>query len=197
MLKFFAFALGSTALVGFASQAAQPTSQSAAAAPNSAAIAHEAVSAHKPRYGSFGFDSTGLDKSVAPGDDFFNYANGTWVKNTPIPPDKARYGMFNVLDDLSKERTRQIIEDQAKDPNSRIGNAYLSFMDEAAVEAKGLAPLEPWLGEIRSLKSRSGLARLYAKAEEVGVPVPFRMFVAQDRKAPDSYILSMSQSGLE
>ena len=84
-----------------------------------------------------------MDRSVLPGDDFFEYANGTWIKDNHIPPDKSRYGMFNVLDDLSRERTRTIINEQSKDPNNRIGNAYSSFMDEQAIEAKGLMPLTP------------------------------------------------------
>ena len=69
-----------------------------------------------------------MDTSVAPGDDFYLYANGTWAKNTPIPADKSNYGTFTVLDDLSSERTREIIEEQAKDdPSSRIGDAYLEL----------------------------------------------------------------------
>jgi putative endopeptidase len=137
-----------------------------------------------------------MDRNVAPGDDFFTYANGTWATNTPIPPDKARYGMFNVLDDLSKERTRAIIEEQAKDPNSKIGNAYQSFMDTATIESKGLTPLDPWLNQVRGLKSKSDIAELYAQADEIGVSIPFRMFVSQDDKAPDNYILQMSQGGI-
>ncbi len=62
--------------------------------------------------------------TVAPGNNFYQYANGTWAKNTPIPADKSNYGMFTVLEDLSRERKHQIIEEQAKDPNSKIGNAY-------------------------------------------------------------------------
>jgi putative endopeptidase len=155
-----------------------------------------AAAASKPQYGTFGFDTAGMDRSVRPGDDFFAYANGTWAKNTPIPPDKARYGMFNVLDDLSKERTRQIIEQQAKDPNSKIGNAYLSFMDTAAVEAKGLAPLQPWLSRIRAMKSKAQLASLYAAADRLSVGIPYRMFVGQDRKASDRYVINVSQGGL-
>jgi putative endopeptidase len=183
MVRFIALALVSTALVG------------AAQAPV-AAVAPPEASAPRPEYGTFGFDTAGMDRSVAPGEDFFEYANGTWLKNTPIPADKARYGMFNVLDDLSKTRTRAIIEEQAKDPNSKIGNAYQSFMDEAAVEAKGLAPIDPWLNQIRSLKSKAGLAALYAHGEEIGVSPPFRMFVSQDDKAPDRYTLQMIQGGI-
>src|SRR5690348_8657938 len=117
----------------------------------------EAPPAPKPQYGLFGFDSAGMDTTAIPGDNFYQYGNGTWAKNTPIPADKSNYGMFTVLEDLSRERTRQIIEEQAKDPNSRIGAAYASFMDQAAVEAKGLAPFNPWLNQVRGLNGRSSL----------------------------------------
>jgi putative endopeptidase len=137
-----------------------------------------------------------MDRSVAPGDNFYLFANGTWAKNTPIPPDKSNYGMFTVLDDLSRERTRGLIEEQSKDPNSRIGAAYASFMDEGAIEAKGLAPFEPWLGEVRGLEARSGLADLYAKADRLSINGPFGMFVGQDDKAPEQYALNVFQSGL-
>jgi putative endopeptidase len=137
-----------------------------------------------------------MDPTIAPGDDFYGYANGTWDRNTQIPADKARYGMFNVLDDLSKERTRTIIEEQAKNPNSKIGNAYESFMDEQAIEAKGLKPLQPWLAQIHGTASKAQLAALYAKADRLGVGIPYRMFVGQDRKASDRYALNVSQGGL-
>ncbi len=152
--------------------------------------------APKPAYGTFGFDTAGMDTSVAPGNDFFGYASGNWERTTQIPADKARYGMFNVLDDLSKERTRTIIEEQAKQPGSKIGAAYSSFMNQAAIEAKGLAPLAPWLNEVRAIKSKSALDEIYAKADEIGIPGPFRMFVGQDDKAPENYILTMLQGGL-
>ena len=112
MVRVFALALAGTALVGCATQAPPPPPPVAEVVPEPAP-APLPPPAPKPTYGTFGFDSAGMDKNVAPGDDFFTYANGTWVKNTPIPPDKARYGMFNVLDDLSRERTRTIIEEQA------------------------------------------------------------------------------------
>jgi len=181
MVRFLAFALATTAVVGLSQVA------------DVAAVAQPAA---KPQYGTFGFDTAGMNKSVAPGDDFFEYANGTWVKNTPIPPDKARYGLFNVLDDLSKERTRGIIEEQTKDPNSKIGNAYLSFMDEAGVEAKGLAPFEPWLNQVRAVKTKNDLPKLYSAADRIGIGIPFRMFVGQDRKASDRYALNVSQGGI-
>jgi putative endopeptidase len=150
----------------------------------------------KPQYGTFGFDTAGMDRSVAPGDNFYQFANGTWAKNTPIPADKSNYGSFNVLDDLSRERTRGIIEEQAKDPSSRIGNAYASFMDTTAVEAKGLAPFDPWLNEVRGTATKKDLAKLYSDADRLGIGIPFNIFIGQDRKASDQYALNVLQGGL-
>lgn len=185
MVRLFAVALATTALAGSAMLALSETP----------AAAQEAQ-AGKPQYGAFGFDATGMDQNVAPGDDFYGYANGTWERNTQIPPDKARYGMFNVLDDLSKTRTRAIIEEQEKNPASKIGNAYASFMDQAAIEKKGLSPLEPWLNQIKGTASKAKLASLYAEADRLGVGIPYRMFVGQDRRASDRYALNVSQAGL-
>jgi putative endopeptidase len=185
MLRIIGFALASTVLAGPALNA-QTTSQSAV----------PAVPAAKPQYGTFGFDTAGMDKSVVPGDNFYRYANGTWAKNTPIPPDKSNYGSFNILDDLSRERTRGIIEAQVKDPNSKMGNAYATFLDTAAIESKGLTPLKPWLGEISAVNSRAQLAGLYAKARANGVQVPFALGVNQDAKNSSQYALHMYQSGL-
>ncbi|MEO6198680.1 MAG: M13-type metalloendopeptidase [Sphingomicrobium sp.] len=159
-------------------------------------VAPAAPVAPKPQYGNFGFDIAGIDSSVTPGNDFYDYANGAWAKNTPIPADKSNYGSFNILDDVSRERTRAIIEAEAKDPASRIGQAYGSFMDTSAIEAKGLTPLEPWLNQVRSLNSRIDLARFYANASRMGISGPLGFYVGQDDKAPDNYALFTVQSGL-
>jgi putative endopeptidase len=195
MVRVIAFLAATTALAGCAANTAAPAPAVPATA-EAAPTAPVAPPAPKPTYGTFGIDTGGMDQSVAAGDDFFEFANGTWAKKTEIPADKARYGMFNVLDDLSRERTRTIIEEQAKDPNSKIGNAYASFMDEAAIESKGLAPLEPWLSQVRAVKSKAALPKLYADADELGIGGPFRMFVGQDDKAPDQYTLNMIQGGI-
>ncbi|NUR45476.1 MAG: M13 family peptidase [Sphingomonas sp.] len=192
MFRVITLALATTALAACATQA--PPTPVAEVAP--LAAAPEAPPAPKPQYGAFGFDETGMDKSIQPGDSFYKYANGAWDARTEIPADKSNYGMFTTLDDLSRERTKQIIEQQASDPNSRIGAAYASFMDEAAVEAKGLAPFEPWLGQIRGVTSKSQLPTLFAEAAKLGIGTPFGGFVNQDDKAPDQYILNFFQAGL-
>jgi putative endopeptidase len=112
-----------------------------------------------------GIDMAGMDKSVAPGDDFNAYANGGWVKATPIPADKASYGIFAVLADETRARTRTLIQDASKATPAgnadfrKIGDYYASFMDEAAIESKGIAPLQPQLDAIAAIADRHALAR--------------------------------------
>ncbi|MEA3037676.1 MAG: putative endopeptidase, partial [Sphingomonadales bacterium] len=152
--------------------------------------------ADRPQIGAFGFDEAGMDRSVAPGDNFYQYANGTWARTTPIPPDKSNYGMFTLLDDLSRRRTREILDEAVKDPNSRIGNAYAAFLDEPSIEAKGLAPLDPWLNQIRGLRSKAGYAALVARSTRNSTGGPVVAFVGQDDKNPDQYALTVVQAGL-
>jgi len=195
MARIFALLTATTILAGCAAHdavappAVAPAAEAVPAAP-------PASPAPKPQYGTYGFDATGMDPSVAPGDNFYQFANGTWAKNTPIPADKSSYGSFNILDDLSRERTRDVIQEESKDPNSRIGSAYASFMDQSAIESKGLAPFDPWLDQVRSIKSKKGLPALYGDADGLGINVPFNMFVGQDRKASDQYTLNVLQGGL-
>jgi putative endopeptidase len=155
-----------------------------------------AAPAPKAEIGTFGFDTGGMDKTVRAGDNFYQFANGTWAKSTPIPADKSNYGMFTKLDDLSKERTREIIEESARAPDSKIGTAYASFMDEAAVEAKGLAPLQPWLDEIKALKSKSDYPALIAKADRMSISHPFPSFVGLDDKVNTQYAFTLFQGGI-
>jgi putative endopeptidase len=148
------------------------------------------------QYGTFGFDEKGMDKTVQPGDDFYNYANGNWSKNTPIPADKSNYGSFNLLSDLSESRTRGILDTAAKDPNSKIGRAYATYLDTGTIEAKGLAPIRPWLKKIAALTDRAQYPALLAEADRAGIRGPFGGGVGQDDKSPEQYALSLGQSGL-
>ncbi len=191
MARVFAFALATTVLAGCATHAPPPP-----AAVTPATADAEVPAAPKPQYGTFGFDLAGMDRSIQPGDNFYQFANGAWARNTPIPADKANYGAFNFLDDLSHTRTQEILEQAKTDPNSRIGTAYATYLDTAAIEAKGLAPIEPWLNQIRGLKSKAGYPALAATAARNGVGTPFAALVTQDRKNPDVYAMNLFQSGL-
>ncbi|HWT52687.1 MAG TPA: M13 family metallopeptidase N-terminal domain-containing protein, partial [Caulobacter sp.] len=155
-----------------------------------------AQAADKPEIGTFGFDVAGMDQSVAPGADFYAYANGGWALATPIPPDKSNLGMFTRLDDLNRQRVKAILDEARHDPASRAGAAYAAFLDRATVEARGLAPVRPWLSRIDALTSRADYARLVAEALREGVQGPFEVAVAQDDHDPDAYVLKIAQAGL-
>jgi putative endopeptidase len=187
--------ISAIALASCSTTGAEPQS---AAAPQAAAapVAQPAPAAPRPTIGSFGFDLSGMDRAVAPGDDFYAFSNGTWARNTSIPADKSNYGMFTALSDLSLERTRAILDSARGDASSRIGRAYASYMDEAGVEARGLSPIQPWLTRVRGLTSRSGLAALYAEADRAGIPGLFGGYVGQDDRAPENYIFTMGQGGI-
>jgi predicted metalloendopeptidase len=112
-----------------------------------------------------GIDLAGLDKSVSPGDDFFAYSNGSWLKSTEIPPDKASHGIFSILADQTRKQTVTLIQDSANaGPNAsaeakKTGDFYSSYMDEAGIESKGITPLQPKLDRIAAIKDRTELAR--------------------------------------
>lgn len=187
--------VASTALITACQQDAPVKSAAADAAP-AAAPAPAPAPKPTPQIGSFGFDEGGMDRAVRPGDNFYDYANGTWQKDTVIPADKSNYGAFNVIDDLSRERTRDILEAAKGDPTSKIGTVYSTYLDTAAIDAKGLAPITPWLDQIKGLKSRAGYAALAAQAATNGVGDPFGAYVGVDDKIPTQYALNLSQAGL-
>ena len=159
--------------------------------------ASEAVvteAAAQPQIGAFGFDLVGMDRSVDPGDNFYRFANGEWERVTEIPADRSNYGMFTLLDDLSKQRSRAILEEAA--PDSRIGAFYASFMDEAAVNAAGLAPIRPLIEEIEGIGSREAWATELGQLFRQGITGPFGGYVATDDRIPTEMIMRLTQSGL-
>jgi len=149
-----------------------------------------------PDIGSFGFDVSGMDRSVKPGDDFYRYANGNWERLTAIPPDRSNYGMFGRLEELSEIRTHEILEEAARQPGSKIGDLYASFNDERAVEAKGGAPLQPYAQAVRSIASPADLARVIGNNLRDGFGGPIGFYVGVDDKDPDQVMVTLTQSGL-
>jgi len=167
-----------------------------------ALVASPVMAADKPELGSFGFDEAGMDKSIKPGDDFVAYTSGSYLKTLTIPADRSNYGMFSKLRDLSQERTRSIIEGAAKTtaaPGSnaqKVGDFYASFMDEAGIEAKGLAPMKAELDAIAAVKDKAELARLIGDASREGVTSPIGISVIQDLKDPTIISAYVGQGGL-
>jgi putative endopeptidase len=148
-----------------------------------------------PQLGTYGFDASGMDKSVEPGDDFYAFANGKWAARTEIPADKSNFGMFTALDDLSKERVVEVLKAEQAKKGNKAGDAYASYMDEAAVEKLGLRPIQPWLKKVRAVKSHKAFEKLMPEAARNGVGALFGGFVGQDDKNPDSYIFQIFQGG--
>src|SRR5450432_1761087 len=171
----------------------------AAAPPVASTQSPAAPPAPKAELGDFGIDLSAMDRSIKPGDDFFAYANGTWDKNFVIPADKSSFGPFDRLDDLSKVRVRGIIEKAASahaanaTPDQQIGDFYAAFMDESAIEAKGLAPAQPGLDRIAAAKTRADIARLFGT---LGYASLFDVQLTADFKDPDRYSVVITQSGL-
>ncbi|MBP6013807.1 MAG: M13 family peptidase, partial [Alphaproteobacteria bacterium] len=111
-----------------------------------------------------GVEQDAIDKSVAPGDDFWAYANGAWVKAHPIPADRSSYGSAAILGEETSKRVADLIQGAAKNANpgseaQKVGDFYASFMDEAGIEAKGVTPLQPMFAEIAAIADRASLAR--------------------------------------
>ena len=156
----------------------------------------------KPKLGTFGIDLTGMDKSVAPGDDFYRYVNGAWQDRTQIPADKASWGGFGILRDLSDQRTRAVIEAAAGENagaetiNGKIGVTYATFMDDAAVERAGAAPLRPYLARVAAVKTPADLARAFADGTRRGIDMPIGFGVEQDLKDNSIYAVYAGQGGL-
>ena len=112
-----------------------------------------------------GVDTSIIDKSIAPGDDFFGYANGLWLKSAAIPPDRASWGAGQELVEKTNKRLAELIAEAgaahpaAGSPARQVADLYAAYMDEAAIEAKGLAPIRPALARIAAIADRAALAR--------------------------------------
>jgi predicted metalloendopeptidase len=163
------------------------------------APASDSVLRPRPAIGDFGIDLAARNPRVKPGDDFFDYANGGWYESFDIPVDKSSYGPFDRLDELSKQRVRGIIEQAAAahaapgTPEQQIGDYYAAYMDEAAIEANGLAPAEADLQRIAAARTREDIARLFG---ETGFASLFDVQLPPDFRNPDRYSVFISESTL-
>ena len=153
-----------------------------------------------------------MDRSVPPGDDFFAYANGTWIKTTEIPADRSSYGAGAMLDGAHRpargraDQAGASADAPAGSDRRKIGDYYASYMDEAAIEAKGLAPLQPALDRIAAIARPRALARVLGTTMRADVDVLnntnfytdnlFGLWVAQDLDDPTRYSPFLLQGGL-
>ncbi|MBD8550187.1 peptidase M13 [Sphingomonas sp. CFBP 8764] len=142
-----------------------------------------------------------MDKSVKPGNDWFDYVNGSWVKTTQIPADRSSYGAFAVLRDLSEARMRTLVEgykpgDAANPDRAKVATLYQGFMDEAAIERADAAPLLERLAPVKAATTKDDVAVLMGKSMGGFGASFFGPGVNDDAKQPDIYALYLRQSGL-
>jgi putative endopeptidase len=157
----------------------------------------------KPQYGAWGFDLAGADTKTKPGDDFFRYANGSWIDKTQIPPDKPAYSLRLAMTDLTEQRLHEMMETlAAKDvanPSTleeKVAAFYRSFMDEARVEQLGAKPIESLLAEVEKARTRDDLAALMGRESLDYESSLFSYGIDVDLKDPGKYAFYLRQAGL-
>jgi endothelin-converting enzyme/putative endopeptidase len=160
-----------------------------------------------------GIAVTSIDTSVRPGDDFYHYANGAWIKRTELPPDRPAFGAFNILVDRSNKRVAALIEQTSKSnpapgtDNRRIADLYASYMNEQAIEDRGLAPIRPLFGEIAAISTPQQLAHALGLSIRADVdalnntnfhtPNIFGLWVAPGFNDSDQYAPYLLQGGIQ
>ncbi len=152
---------------------------------------------------SSGVIQANIDPAVRPQDDFYRHINGKWLTTTEIPADRSNYGTFTSLADASEANLRAILEEAAASPDrtpgsdtQRIGDFFASFMDEEAIEAKGLSPLADEFKRIDALATPADIARYIGHTQRIGVSEPIGFYVAIDEKNSTSYVSYVVQNGL-
>jgi putative endopeptidase len=154
-----------------------------------------------PKYGTWGFDVSGMDTAIKPGDDFFGYANGKWAARTEIPSDRTRFGNFDKLSVLSENRVHEIAIEAAsgklndKD-GAKIGAAYAAFMNEGLANKLGAQPIQPELAKLKTVKTKAELTALMAKANSTGFTTVFPVGIGADAKSPNKYAVHAANGGL-
>lgn len=178
-----------------------------------AATAMNAVALAAPPTAGSKLDLGGIDHAVAPGNDFYRYANGAWIATAVIPPDRSSFGPDAVLSELTDRRMEELIRPLAEakelaDPDARkVGDFFAAYMDEAGIEAKGLEPVRPALDRIAAISSRVQLASVLGSTLRADVDALnntnfetdnlFGLWVAADLDEPSRYSAFLLQGGLD
>src|SRR5674476_392051 len=149
------------------------------------------------------FDVQNMDTKIKPGDDFYSYTNGAWLKNNPIPADKNSRSTFDELIEKNRHDIREIIEEAAatKDVHQgsnteKIGKFYNSGMDTVSIEKKGIAPLKIFFDKIEAIKNISDVQSVGAYFQSYAISPFFSLFSNQDSKNSTSIIAQCFQAGI-
>jgi putative endopeptidase len=163
----------------------------------------ERLSARADQSSSRGYDTANLDKTCKPCDDFFQFANGGWLKNNPIPAEYPDWGSFTTLAYENQKKLRTILDSAAADKSAvsgsneqKIGDFYASCMDATAIDGQGDKPLAPQFAQIDQLKDRDSVSPLIARLHAQGVDGFFAFASTQDLKDSAKVIGEADQGGL-
>jgi putative endopeptidase len=143
-----------------------------------------------------------IDSTVNPGDDFFLYANGNWIKNNPIPAEESAWGIGYVVNNENEQRIRDISEEAANEKGTKdaatqkIGDFWTAAMDSSAIEKQGIQYLQPYLHEIHTITDIPSFINTIAALDKIGVGALFGSGVEQDDKQSDVMAFKLSQGGL-
>jgi putative endopeptidase len=151
---------------------------------------------------SSGIDRSAFDTSIKPGEDFFRYVNGTWIKHNPIPPEYGRWGSFPKLRDDNLLALREILDDLATTDKKLEGNHaklrdfYRTAMDEARLDQLGVSPLADELARIAKIENRNDLVAELGRQRAGGRTALFMFYVSPDEKQSDRNAAHLRQGGL-
>ncbi len=148
-------------------------------------------------------DTSGQNKDARPQDDFFEFANGDWIKNTEIPADKTRWGSFVMLYEESRDAVQAIIDElsskkgleQGSDAQ-KIRDLFQSFMNEDRINTLDIDPILPILDAVNGIDDKQVLGQAFAHAGRMGISNPLGGYINQDAKDSTRYKLYLTQSGL-
>jgi putative endopeptidase len=149
-----------------------------------------------------GIDTSHVDRSVPPQENFFRHVNGDWLNRAPIPKDQARWGAYFDLREQTRKEVRGVIQEAAQaqteqgTPRQKVGDFYASVVDTTRRNRRDLAPLQDELRRIDAVETRTDLVRLVARFQRRPAEAPLRVSVGPDEKNPDRYAASLDQDGL-
>ncbi|MFT9064697.1 MAG: M13 family metallopeptidase [Acetobacter persici] len=182
--------LGLSSIAGIARAETAPQAAAPAAVPQAS-------------FGTWGVDLAGRDTAEKPGNNFFKYANGTYLDHLTIPSDMTSYGPFNALAELSRTRVQTILNDLSAHPvkhpksiEEKLGTFYASFMDEKSIEKQGIKPMKDDLESIQKMQDAKAFATLSGTASANFMTSPFSLGINPDAKDPTHYALGVDQAGL-
>lgn len=151
---------------------------------------------------SKGFDTANMDRAADACMDFFQYANGGWLKKTEIPASESRWGTFNILADRNNVILKEVLETASKRKSATgsndqlIGDFYATCMDEAGIEKAGTDPIKPFLQKIDEVNSKEDLQRVIAWFHDNGIPAVFGFGAGPDLKDSNAVLINAGQGGI-